>query len=131
MNRSQSPLHIFLDGAVANGAGKVMLVEDFKHLVLSLDTASNAAGKISIQGSVAEEPPTFGSAQSPTNQWDYVEVIDLEDGSAIDGDTGITLSGTDDHRQLEVNVNMLRWVTVIISSYSAGAWTVKGRASSN
>ncbi len=119
--RSVTRLGKILNAAAANGAGNAILVESFRIIILSLDTAASANMVIHIQGSIQETQPTWGSSQSATNQWDYVQIKDLEDGSAIDGDTGITFAGSDDHRQFEVNVNGLRWLNAIISSYTIGS----------
>ena len=113
-----------LNAKVANGTDNSILVEDYGNAILALATASSANMVIKFYGSTSEVAPTFTSAQSVSNMYDTVQVIDLENGSAIDGDTGITLSGTDDFRMLEMNTNHLRWVTAIISSYSAGAATL-------
>ena len=79
---------------------------------------------IKFQGAIigrdGEAAPDFGSAQSTTNRWDYIQVVDLQSGSQIDGDTGLVLSGTDDHRVLEFNTNHLDYVSVQVSAYSAG-----------
>lgn len=109
----------------ADGAGNALLVIDCEHIVLALDTSDSANLVIHFQGSMSETEPTWADAQAVDNQWDYVQVKDLEDGSAVDGDTGITLSGTDDHRMFEVNTNGLRWLNAIVSSYSAGKLTVR------
>ena len=69
--------------------------------------------------------PNFAAAQTADNQWDYIDVVDLQDGTPIDGDTGVALSGTDDHRQFQVNNDAMEWVCAIASSYSAGAVTTK------
>lgn len=114
-----------LNAAAANGIGSAQQVEDFRHLVLALDTAGSAQLVVKIQGSIQEDMPTFSAAQSPTNQWDYIEIKDLEDGTAIDGDTGLTLAGSDDHRMFEVNTNGLRWINAIVSSYTAGSITLQ------
>lgn len=117
-----------LDAKAATGIGNVINVEDFRHLVLAIDTASSANMTIKLQGSIQDTQPTFTSAQSATNQWDYIQVKDLEDGSTIDGDTGLVLAGTDDHRIFEINVNGLKWITLNITARSAGSATaiVKG-----
>lgn len=122
--RTTALLGKILDAKATDGAGTAKLVVDWRSVVLALDTASNANMVIKFQGSTQEDAPTWGSAQSVTNQWDYVQIKDLEDGSAIDGDTGITFVGTDDHRQFEVNVNGLRWLNAIISSRAAGSATL-------
>lgn len=115
----------------ADGAGHAALVESFRDLVLALDTADDANMTIKFQGSISEVEPNWGAAQSVTNQWDYVLVVDLEDGSKIEGDTGIAFAGTDDHRQFEVNVNGLRWFNAIISSYVAGSATLRSLGMDN
>lgn len=115
------------DGATADGASNAFLAESFRHILLTLSTDDNADLVIKFAGSNAEDRPNFASAQSPTNEWDYVQVKDLEDNASIAGDTGITLSGTDDLRQLEVNTNGMRWICAIISSYSAGTVYLKGK----
>jgi hypothetical protein len=115
----QDPIKI-LNAAGANGIGTPILVVDFRHLILSLNTSGNASATIRIQGSVQRQRPAFGSAQSRTNPWDYLRITDLEDMSSIDGDTGIVLTGTDDHRQFEVETNGIVWLCPVISGFSAG-----------
>lgn len=120
-----------LDAKAATGAGSSIMVDDFTHIVLSFDTASSANLTIKVQGSIQEAEPTWGSAQAVANQWDYLQIKDLEDGSSIDGDTGVAVSGTDDNRMFEVNVNGLKWINVIVTARSAGAVTVKAKCFSN
>lgn len=127
----QQSLRTILSAADANGVGTSMNVIDFKHAIFSVDTDNSANLTIKFQGSIADEAPDFSAAQSATNQWDYIEVIDLEDGSAIDGDTGISPAGTDDNRMVEANINGLTYVNVIVSSRSAGDVTVKLRSFNN
>ena len=120
-----SQLYTILTAAAATGAGNSIFVRDFKNIILALDSASSANMTIKIQGSISEDAPDFGAAQSTSNQWDYVQTIDIQDGASIDGDTGVILTGTDDHRQLEANINGLNWVTVNITARSAGSLTAK------
>ena len=124
---ANQPLQKIFDAKAATGTGTALLVEDFDHVVLTLDTASSASGTIKFQISMQDSFPNFAGAQTATNQWDYVEVVDLEDGSIIDGDTGVALTGTDDHRHFEANVSAARWICATITSYAAGAWTVQGK----
>jgi len=124
---TNQPLQKILDGATAAGIGTSLLIEDFDNIMLTLDTASSANGTVKFQISMQEERPNFAAAQSATNQWDYVEVVDLEDGSVIDGDTGIALSGTDDHRHFECNISGARWLNARITAYTAGTWVVQGK----
>lgn len=113
-----------------HNVGNSILVEDYRHAVIALDTdgGGDAVMKIQFQGSTGKslastDAPDFSASQSPTNRWGYVEIVDLEDGSTIDGDTGVT-SATDLNRQFEVNVNGLRWLNAIISGWSEGEVSV-------
>ena len=123
--RSVQDVITMLNAAAETGSGVTVLVEDFVNLTLALDSASNANLTVKVQGSISQDAPTWGSAQSATNQWDYILLKDLEDGSSLDGDVGLALTGTDDHRLFEVNVNGLRWLNLIVTAYVAGAITGK------
>lgn len=96
--------------------GKAIYVGDWRHNIIHLTFSSTPTMTVKIQGSITLDAPDFNAAQAITNKWDYIEVIDLEDGSAIDGDTGIACSGTADNRVFEVNINGLSWITVVITS---------------
>jgi len=115
-----------LSAAATTGAGKPIYVGDKRHAVFTFatDGGADAALTVKFQGSTQDDPPTFGSAQSVTNMWDYVQVKDLEDGSTIDGDTGIAVATADDYRQVEVNTNHLKWVTANVTARTEGEVTV-------
>lgn len=100
--------------------GRVQMVVGFRHVELTFNATGTANMTWKLQGSNQETMPNFNAAQSATNRWDYIEMKDLQDGSAIDGDTGIALAGADDNRILEANVNGLRWINVVITAWSAG-----------
>lgn len=118
------PTGKILDAKAATGIGAPQQIQDWRHIILSFNTAESANLTIKIQGSISEEMPTFSSAQSVANPWDYVQVKDLQSGSSINGDTGIAVAGTDDHRLFEVNTNGLRWLCAEITSYSVGKVTL-------
>lgn len=107
-------------GAASNGNGLPMLVSDFQHLVLSLDTTGTTTATVKVQGSLSAAVPDFTAAASPTNQWAYVQMIDLADQSVINGATGVALTGTDMDRQFEINTNGLNWVNAIVTAYTQG-----------
>jgi len=108
----------------ATGIGTPIFVGMATEIKIHLATASSASGTVKFAGSDSDDLPDFSAAKSPTNKWDYIEVIDNEDGTAIDGDTGVTLAGTDDHRNFTVNVDALKWFNAEITAWVAGAWTV-------
>ena len=124
MGTFQEPT-LILNAKAATGIGTPLFVADFDHIMLALDTASSANLTVKFQGSYAHQMPDFNAAQSVSNQWDYIEVKDIEDGSAIDGDTGIAPAGTDDNRIFEANLSGLRWICAVVTARSAGSVSVR------
>jgi hypothetical protein len=129
MSIRNSQEYTILDAVGPAATGKAILIEDFKHAVFSFatDGGGDAALTVKFQGSVADECPDFSAAQAADNMWDYVEVVDLEDGTAIDGDTGVAVATADDYRLLEANINGLKWVCATVTARTAGEVTVKVR----
>lgn len=119
---STTAVNFTTDGTGTNSfnlKGKTIECEEFAHLVVSYNTANSANCTIKFQGSL-QDGVNFHTAQSATNRWDYVRVIDLNDGTSISGDTGVALTGTDDNRLFEINVNGLRSVCIAVTAWSAG-----------
>lgn len=124
-----------LNGASVNGTddgtgtnsfnlkGLKIECEEYAHLVVSYNTANSANCTIKFQGSIQDDV-NFNVAQSATNRWDYVRIIDLNDGTSISGDTGVALTGTDDNRLFEINVNGLKSFTVAVTAWAAGTINV-------
>jgi hypothetical protein len=123
--------YTIMDGKTDVGAGRIPMCEDFTHAIVSVHTAGSTNCTLKFAGSISEVAPDFAAGQSPTNSYDFVQVKDLEDGSTLDGDTGLVLSGTDEHRLFEINTNALRFMTARITAISAGAVTVKVRLYNN
>ena len=122
--------YTILSAKAATGAGIAILCKDFRHAIFSLGTADSANLTVQFQGAISEgategQAPAFGSAQTVANLWDYIEVVDLQNGSTINGDTGIVPAGTDDFRLLEANINGLDYVCARVTARSAGSVTVK------
>ncbi len=122
-----TPAAAILYAKAATGIGAPQFVQDQHDIVVSLDTTGSTNATIKFQGSLQETMPDFNASQSPTNQWAYIQMVDLNDGSAINGSTGIALSGTDANRMLEANTNGLRWFNAVVTAYVAGAITVKSK----
>lgn len=123
---------IFAAGATASG-GKIIDVSDFRNAVISVatDGGSDAALTVKFAGSIEDTSPTFTSAQSVTNMFDYIQVIDLEDGSSVDGDTGFAVATADAYKQYEANINSLKWFTAVITARTEGEVTVKLKVFNN
>jgi hypothetical protein len=120
-----------LADADSAATGRTIDVRDFRHLVLSFAFTA-FTGTVKISGSIEDTAPAFGSAQSATNMWDYVQSVDLQSGLAIDGDTGIAVAGaSSDFRLVEVNTNGLAYITVTATAKTAGAVLVKAKVFDN
>jgi hypothetical protein len=120
MRQIQSEIKI-LDVIAATGAGNIILCADFRHLDLLVATSGMGAGDtlvVKVQGSSALEAPDFDAAKTISNDWDYIQLVDKEDGATVDGDTGISFADSDDLRKFTINTDGLRWVTVNVISIS-------------
>lgn len=136
MAHTRSPQSItLLDAKGATGVDLTngIRVEDYRNAVLSFatDGGADAALTVKFQGSIQETAPDFSAAQSVTNHWDYIQVIDLEDAATIDGDTGISVATADDYRLLELNFNGLKWINAVVTARTQGEVTVIAKLFSN
>lgn len=116
---------VVLDEVVATGWGTVVPVRGYRNIVVTIATADSTNATIKFAGSPRDTAPTFSSAASPTNQWDYVSAYDMEDPSTlVDGDTGVVYTGTDAVQTYLVNTEGIDHFNVQVSAYSAGTITV-------
>lgn len=113
-----------LSAVAQNGASPAVNVVAFRHIEFQLATAG-FSGTIKFAGSNADAAPDFGAAATAANPWDFIQTVQQIDGSTIAGGTGIAYTTDTTIKNLEANVNGFKWVAAIISSFSAGAITVK------
>lgn len=108
------------------GAGKSVSCSDFAHVIFSLATDGTGSAELIVkfQGSIKEGVVDFDSPQTASNMWDYIQVIDLENGKEINGSDGISIENADDYRQFEANINGLKHITAKVTGYGSGAVTV-------
>lgn len=131
MSHRKNVKYTVLEDAAANGAGKTINCTDFRHCIVTVDTAAASDMTIKFQGSVADpsdnpaEGPDFEAAQSDTNQWSFVQLKNHENGDAVTGSTGIVLASEEHHETYEFDVNGLDHLTAQIYSYVAGDATVR------
>lgn len=110
--------------AATSGSGTTISVKSHKDIVLQIGTASSANLTVKIQGSVSDIAPTFSSAASVSNHWDYVACYDLNTGLLVAGDTGFVVAGTDDMVNYKINIDGLKWINATITARSAGSVTI-------
>lgn len=109
-------------------APKIVFMEDFRDVILQVGTTGTATltAKVAIsQGDNNGEAPNWGAAAAPSNPYTYVQIINLATAVAVDGATGIAVTGTDIMNNYEVNANGSKYLTVIPTAWSAGAITIK------
>ena len=94
-------------------------------LTIATDGGGDAAMTIKAWTSDEESCPDPAEPQSASNMYDFVDVIDKEDGASIDGDTGFSVSGADDYRQFDVNVSQAEWFGILPTAGTEGEVTVK------
>lgn len=113
---------------IALTAPKVPLAVDFRNAVLQISTSGSFNGTIKLVGSQGKADgscPNFGATASVSNPWTYVESVDLADGSSVAGATGVASAGTDIIKNLEFNTNTLKYLSIIVTAWSAGAITAR------
>lgn len=113
-----------LDAKWATGVGNTIMCRDFRNAVVTIATASSANLTCKCVWAVWESAPTFTSAQSVSNMYDYLQMVDLNDGSTITWDTWFVVTGTDDFRQFEININSIDYINFNVTARSAGTVTV-------
>lgn len=129
-------------GAGAGGASgrviiapKIVPVTEFKNAILSFITAGTATLTVLVAGSIGKltedstdglnDNPNFGGTISKTNPYSNIQIINLDTGAAVNGATGIAVAGTDVNALYEINVNALKFFTLIPSAWTQGAITAK------
>lgn len=128
-------------GGVMAAAPNIIFVEDFRNAILYYNTAGTSTHTVKVAGSIGKflgdqdshgDTPNFGATIADSNPYSYVDVVDLEDGSTdIDGDDGIATAGTDFNKTLEINVNGLKYLTLIPTAWTQGAISAKIKLFSN
>lgn len=109
-------------------APKVPLVSDFVNAELHIMTSGTSTMTIKVAGSIGKNDgssPNFGGTQAVANPYTYLQIIDLQGQTTVDGDTGVVLAGADVNKVYEVNINASKYLTVYPSAWTAGALTVK------
>ena len=106
-------------------APKIPFCEDFRNAVIQVATSGTATTTLKVVGSQGVTGtgncPNIGGTVSATNPWTYLEAVDLLDGSSVPGGTGLVVAGTDIVKNIEVNVNTVKFMTIIPISWTQGA----------
>ena len=107
----------------ATGVSSPEFVGDMDKTVFTLHTTASCNATVKFVGGF-KDAPVFSTASSNTNDWHYIEVVNVDDGSVIDGSTGVAMTGTDFNTAYMANVDKLKWIGAVVTAYSAGAINV-------
>jgi hypothetical protein len=125
-------------GAGASGAcmkaPQIEYVQDYRAVDFQIITSGTATTTLLIAGSPGKvdsdivngrkDLPNFGATISKSNPYSYLQVVNLDSGATVNGSTGVVVAGTDINLAYESNTNIVRYLTVIPTSWTTGAITV-------
>ncbi len=123
-------------------APPVLNVTDFRNIIISVETAGTATVNLKVAGSLGKpeassltspryDYPNFAATVSPANPYTFLQIIDLDTAAAVNGATGIAVTGTDIAKQFEVNINAQKYFTIFPATWTQGAITIKAILTSN
>lgn len=132
--RRQIEDHLFKTGTGnvgnANGASRIVMVQDFKSVQLELAASADADMTVTFYKSDQEVIPNPLVAASFSNSYEPVAIRDNDDSVLYNGNTGVALTGSE-QQSFEVQTNGSRWVFAVISNYVAGSVQIRVKAYTN
>jgi len=110
-------------------APKIGSLEGFKRAILEFATSGTSTLTAKVLGATGifspvlkdGDTPNFGATISATNNYSFLPVIGTTDSVQIDGTTGIVVSGADVIQSYQINIDSIQYITLCISSWTAGA----------
>lgn len=90
---------------------------------------TNATATIKFAGSIQTTKPDPVIALSSTNQWGYIQLTDLSDGTTVNGTTGLSLTSGTTTKMYKLTQTNLSYLIPVITAYTTG--TVKVMLMSN
>lgn len=127
-------------GGVLAPAPKIIFCPDFLNAMINIDTSGSFNGTLKLAGSLGKpasavtshgDTPNFGATQVASNPYSFIQLINLATAAAVDGGTGITSAGTDLHNNYELNINGIKYFTIIPTAWTAGTITIKAQLFNN
>lgn len=108
--------------------GAEFLTNDYRNIVFNVaNTAASGTLKFACS---PQEDVDFATAAGVTNRWDYVQVVDREDGTSYDGDVGWTQTNNSEVREFVANIDGAYYCTAIWTRTN-GTSTIKMRLFNN
>ena len=113
--------HTWTDSITSN-----VMFADGRHTAITLTASGTVAMTVKLVGSNQETAPNFAAAASSTNEYDFIQSIDLQNGDAADGDIGLSGAAlaAAATTQYAANVDLMRWIAVKVT-HTTGTLNVK------
>lgn len=117
-------------------APPVILARDYRNIIFQFGTSGTATLNVKVYGSIGKpdnptnfvsarkDMPNFAATVSPSNEYTALQVIDLDTAAAVNGATGLAVTGTDVLKQYECNVNVMPYITAFPVTWTQGAITL-------
>lgn len=103
-----------------------VLIGDFRHKKITIHMEGMGAGDtatIKAMESGQEIPPDFDATASKDNDYEYVQNVKNEDGSTVDGETGLAMSASVIKGKWAVNINGGKWFALKLTAQNDTANT--------
>lgn len=122
-----------IGGATGNviAAPKIAVSQSYDIAVLEVGTTGTSTMTVKVVGAQGKplstandqhsDTPNFGATASATNNWTYLQLIQLSDNDSVDGSTGIVTSATDINNAYQVNIDNMKYITMVLASWTQGA----------
>lgn len=126
-----------INAATTNGFSGMFDVSDFRNCLLAMHFSSSPAMTVKVAGGIGTKvvcgwlPANSPASNSgPNNLWSFVQIKNMKSGTTYAGNSGtqVNAGGT---ALFQVDVNALDWLSVFITSRTAGTITVKGTFATN
>lgn len=109
MNRDRK-VYTVLSAQAAGTTTSGYKVSDYRHVMVVFSAAAGTTATIKVKGAFGDTQPTWSTAASSSNEWDYVGTVDLNTGTASNGSTGQSFSAAAGCKHFEVNANAVDWI---------------------
>lgn len=76
-----------INGATSAVESNPYPIEDYANMMLTIASGDTPEATVKVVGSFQLEKPDFSQSADVDNQWSYISVRNLEDGTNIDGTT--------------------------------------------
>lgn len=125
-------------GGICLLAPAIVNMSDFINAIVQFDTSGTATTTVKIAGSAGKpdssstfdpgnprkDIPNFAATISPSNPYQFLQVIDLDTAAAVNGATGLVASAGDVSKNYEVNINAIEYLTAYPVTWTQGAITL-------